>query len=257
MHEPPPRVLADTHRCVPGSRQVPVGGAIVAAPRSSTYLVEAVNKAYPGRASASPSLDLFMTLLHWGASGTAWQCSACKLLMHTLLNAMSAVQCAPPKAPVAGWQEALQQREALFLVLLSRLREFAERNGVSSPQCHSLTEGAERFCGTLRCLLFNSHHHAGERVLDTPSNPISIGVTLQRLSSSARPAASESGTASMLGSMLFNRCSWPQQRGRQLHVSISGSASAQPEHPLKGCKPGRNAGQCRGPGWSCPAPSSR
>lgn len=142
-------LLADTHHCVPGLRQVPVGGAIVAAPRSSTYLVEAVNKVYPGRASASPSLDLFMTLLHWGASGTAWQCSACKLLVHTLLHAMSAVQCAPPRAPIAGWQEALRQREALFPVLLSRLREFAARNGVS-PQCHSLTEGAERFCGSER-----------------------------------------------------------------------------------------------------------
>ena len=141
-------------------------------------------------------------------------------------------------------------------MLLSRLREFAARNGVS-PQYHSLTEGAERFCGSERAHFSILYHHAGERVLDTPSNPISIGVTLQRLSSSARPAASESGIASMLGSMLFNRCSWPQQRRCQLHVSITGSASAQPEHPLKGCKPGRNAGQCRGLGWSCPAPSSR
>ena len=34
--------------------------------------VEAVNGVYPGRASISPMLDLFMTLLHWGASGTAY-----------------------------------------------------------------------------------------------------------------------------------------------------------------------------------------
>ena len=59
----------------------------------------------------------------------------------------------------------------------------------------------------------------GERVLETPSNPISIGVTLQRLSSSSRAAASESGNASMLGSMLFNRCVWPQKRGRRLHIA--------------------------------------
>lgn len=59
--------------------QVPVGGAIVAAPRSNTQLVEAVNKVYPGRASASPSLDLFMTLLYWGAEGEqAFQ--GCKML---------------------------------------------------------------------------------------------------------------------------------------------------------------------------------
>ena len=96
-------LLADTHHCVPGLRQVPVGGAIVAAPRSSTYLVEAVNKVYPGRASASPSLDLFMTLLHWGASGTAWQCSACKLLVYTLLHERCTVCTAKsPHCRVAG-----------------------------------------------------------------------------------------------------------------------------------------------------------
>lgn len=43
----------------------------MASPRSNTQLVEAVNKVYPGRASASPSLDLFMTLLYWGAEGKA------------------------------------------------------------------------------------------------------------------------------------------------------------------------------------------
>lgn len=39
--------------------------------RQSFWLaqVEAVNKVYPGRASVSPSLDLLITLLHWGAHG--------------------------------------------------------------------------------------------------------------------------------------------------------------------------------------------
>jgi len=32
-------------------------------------MVEAVNKAYPGRASVTAHLDLLMTLLHWGAQG--------------------------------------------------------------------------------------------------------------------------------------------------------------------------------------------
>jgi hypothetical protein len=34
-------------------------------------VVEAVNKAYPGRASASAHLDVLLTLLHWGTAG--WQ----------------------------------------------------------------------------------------------------------------------------------------------------------------------------------------
>lgn len=32
-------------------------------------VVDAVNKAYPGRASASAHIDLLLTLLHWGAAG--------------------------------------------------------------------------------------------------------------------------------------------------------------------------------------------
>ena len=46
---------------------VPVGGAIIAAPSSRPGLVEAVSKAYPGRAGMAPLLDLLITLLHWGA----------------------------------------------------------------------------------------------------------------------------------------------------------------------------------------------
>lgn len=49
------------------------------------------------------------------------------------------------------------------------------------------------------------HLPSGERVLETPSNPISIGVTLQRLSRSSESAAAAAGGASFLGSMLFNR----------------------------------------------------
>eukprot|EP00440_Ansanella_granifera_P041421 gb/GFBE01044918.1/.p1 GENE.gb/GFBE01044918.1/~~gb/GFBE01044918.1/.p1 ORF type:complete len:520 (+),score=95.86 gb/GFBE01044918.1/:1-1560(+) len=46
---------------------VPVGGAIVAGPNS--VLVDKVSSIYPGRASASPVLDLFITLLSLGAPG--------------------------------------------------------------------------------------------------------------------------------------------------------------------------------------------
>lgn len=48
---------------------VPVGGAIVAGPNS--VLVDKVSAIYPGRASMSPLLDLFITLLSLGAPG--WQ----------------------------------------------------------------------------------------------------------------------------------------------------------------------------------------
>jgi O-phospho-L-seryl-tRNASec:L-selenocysteinyl-tRNA synthase len=46
---------------------VPVGGAIVAAPKP--LLVDKISQIYPGRASMSPLLDLFMTLLSLGATG--------------------------------------------------------------------------------------------------------------------------------------------------------------------------------------------
>jgi len=71
---------------------VPVGGAIIAAPRNRSLLVEKVNKLYPGRASMAPLLDLLITLLHWGA---------------------------------AGWRQELQQREELQHLLLEALKECA------------------------------------------------------------------------------------------------------------------------------------
>jgi len=48
---------------------VPVGGSLVAGGPGQAAFIEAVNAAYPGRASAAPMLDLLITLLHWGASG--------------------------------------------------------------------------------------------------------------------------------------------------------------------------------------------
>lgn len=48
------------------------------------WLVEAVAKAYPGRAAMTPLLDLLTTLLYWGA---------------------------------AGWRQQLQQREELYTYL--------------------------------------------------------------------------------------------------------------------------------------------
>jgi len=46
---------------------VPVGGAVIAAPKAA--LVDKVSQMYPGRASMSPLLDVFITLVGLGASG--------------------------------------------------------------------------------------------------------------------------------------------------------------------------------------------
>lgn len=46
---------------------VPVGGAIIAGPNES--FIDAIAKNYPGRASGSPVLDLFVTLLSLGRNG--------------------------------------------------------------------------------------------------------------------------------------------------------------------------------------------
>ena len=46
---------------------VPVGGALIISPNSN--VIESINKNYPGRASASPMIDLFITLLSMGLDG--------------------------------------------------------------------------------------------------------------------------------------------------------------------------------------------
>ena len=46
---------------------VPVGGALIMSPNSS--VIESISKNYPGRASASPMIDLFVTLLSMGLDG--------------------------------------------------------------------------------------------------------------------------------------------------------------------------------------------
>mmetsp|Transcript_49081 Transcript_49081/g.110397 ORF Transcript_49081/g.110397 Transcript_49081/m.110397 type:complete len:516 (+) Transcript_49081:80-1627(+) len=79
---------------------VPVGGAIVAAPGSQ--LVEKVSSLYPGRASMSPVLDLFMTLLSLGAS---------------------------------GWKGLLQQRKENAVWFQERFAQAAEREGLRLLRC--------------------------------------------------------------------------------------------------------------------------
>lgn len=110
---------------------VPVGGALLYAHKDAGALIEAVAKAYPGRACAAPAIDLFATLLGWGES---------------------------------GWRRVLDDRERIYAYARARLEEVAAA--------------------------------LGERVLETPGNPISLAMTLDSFDGSG---------ATALGSMLFTR----------------------------------------------------
>lgn len=79
---------------------VPVGGAIVAAPNSK--LVDKISNLYPGRASMSPLLDLFITLLSLGA---------------------------------VGWKRLLQERKENVAWFQERLAKTAEKQGLRLLQC--------------------------------------------------------------------------------------------------------------------------
>ncbi|KAL6072106.1 O-phosphoseryl-tRNA(Sec) selenium transferase, variant 4 [Balamuthia mandrillaris] len=112
---------------------VPVGGAIVAG--TDKAFIRAISTSYPGRASASPVLDLFITLLSLGRN---------------------------------GYSRLLKERKENFGYFTSKLSEFASEHG--------------------------------ERLLQTPNNPISFGITLSQLEDKQPQGAT------MLGSMLFSRC---------------------------------------------------
>jgi O-phospho-L-seryl-tRNASec:L-selenocysteinyl-tRNA synthase len=77
---------------------VPVGGAVVATAsrEHGPLLLAKLRSTYPGRASLSPVLDLFATLLHLGAT---------------------------------GWLKLLEARRALLPTFRSRLSELAARHG--------------------------------------------------------------------------------------------------------------------------------
>ncbi|XP_067037810.1 O-phosphoseryl-tRNA(Sec) selenium transferase-like isoform X1 [Acropora muricata] len=115
---------------------VPVGGAIVAG--FDEKFIDAVSKTYPGRASATPSIDLFITLLTLGSQ---------------------------------GYQRLLQQRKEVYSYL---------------------SEGLSRVA--------TAH---GERLLNTKGNPISLAISLERLSNGLELNAAG---VTQLGSMLFTRC---------------------------------------------------
>jgi len=106
---------------------VPVGGAIILSPHAER--IQRTGKAYAGRASSAPLVDLFSTLLSMG--------------LH-------------------GYQGLLAERQRLIETFPTRLNEVAEKHG--------------------------------ERLLVTPLNSISYGITLS------------GSNVSRLGAMLFSRC---------------------------------------------------
>ncbi|EDV22917.1 uncharacterized protein TRIADDRAFT_50605 [Trichoplax adhaerens] len=108
---------------------VPVGGAVIAGFDDS--FISKISQTYPGRASAAPVMDLFVTLLSMG---------------------------------VEGFKDSLIERKGMYRYLQKRLQQVASAHG--------------------------------ERLLVTPNNAISIGITL-----SSMPTKH----ATELGSMLFTR----------------------------------------------------
>ena len=157
---------------------VPVGGAVVAGPDAK--IVATIGKAYPGRASAAPTVDLLCTLLGLGRR---------------------------------GWRDLLEGRERRRDAFEARLAEVAAAHG--------------------------------ERVLETPHNRISFGVTLDALAAkaSAVEAARRTGgpaadarsavndRCTKFGSMLFTRCVSRAARestvrsGRlRIHVAVAASS---------------------------------
>ena len=72
-----------------------MGGAIISSPSSS--FIDAVSSMYPGRASMTPILDLFITLLSMG---------------------------------VSGYRRLLQERQDLLPVIVSGLEKFAVKFGL-------------------------------------------------------------------------------------------------------------------------------
>lgn len=110
---------------------VPVGGSIVVA--FDEAKLKKLSAFYPGRASASQSLDVLITLLTMGMD---------------------------------NYLRLLSERKEAFNYLKAELTQFAEKHG--------------------------------EKVLDTPNNPISLGLTLTKF-------GDERKNVTQIGSMIFTR----------------------------------------------------
>lgn len=165
---------------------VPVGGAILAAPKNkngTTNPVDKVNELYPGRASASPMLDLLITLLHWGAD---------------------------------GWQQQLEAREKLYTYAVEKLTAFAEEQGerVLSTPANPISLAL-----TLRSLSPTTRIQQSDTAADMPSsgeistdgNGIASSISTTKIPGTATTTTSTAGIThnskhvTFLGSMLFTR----------------------------------------------------
>jgi O-phospho-L-seryl-tRNASec:L-selenocysteinyl-tRNA synthase len=171
---------------------VPVGGSVVAS--ADEKLIDDVSKTYPGRASMAPVMDLFITLLSMGND---------------------------------GWSALLRRREETMTYMTDTVGPI---NLLSVLSIVSIT--CSRFCQSFQSLLLGSVNHLtclafaikhllflsflrsfltlpyqvralaekhGERLLATPHNPISLGMTIDSFSTPRRPH-------SFVGAMLFTRC---------------------------------------------------
>ena len=116
---------------------VPVGGAIVFSQEKK--LIKSISELYPGRASAAPILDLFVTLLAMGKNGLV---------------------------------KLLEERKENAKIFKEKLKEIANKYG--------------------------------ERVLETPNNTISFGVTLGKLNEMMKKDK-EKKDASFFGAVLYSK----------------------------------------------------
>ncbi|CAG2232952.1 SEPSECS [Mytilus edulis] len=111
---------------------VPVGGSIIAG--FDAKLIESISKAYPGRASATPTMDMFITFLSMGSQ---------------------------------KYKDLLKERKENYQYLASKLSEVASKHG--------------------------------ERLLQTPHNGISMGMSLSSV------IVKDDKDVTEIGSMLFTR----------------------------------------------------
>lgn len=117
---------------------MPVGGAIIASPTAA--LIKQISKVYPGRASSTPIVDLFITLLSMGET---------------------------------SWRALQAERLRLLPIFIDGLNQVAME--------------------------------FGERVLISPCNSISVGITLSQSLLKNNTAENSQKAAQYIGSMLFKR----------------------------------------------------
>ncbi len=93
----------------------------------------------------------------------------------------------------AGWRKVLQEREELFPLAKARLEAFAACHGTVNVLINDPTSSVVNHW----VMQINPCVHvAGERVLQTPGNPISIAMTLRSLNASEGPIQSGAEAAS-------------------------------------------------------------